>query len=59
MYSYYMLLHSIDRHLLDVVHKMLNTQRYVASVAGQECSFSGSGKAAKGGSQYLCLNENL
>jgi len=31
--------------------------RYVTSVAGQTCSFSG--KAAKGGSQYLCLNENV
>jgi len=30
---------------------------YATSVAGQTCSFSGN--AAKGGSQYLCLNENV
>jgi len=36
---------------------MLNMQRYAASVAGQTCSCSG--KAAKGGRQYLCLNENV
>jgi len=36
MYSfYYMLLHSIDWHLLDVVHIILNMQRYAAPVAGQ------------------------
>jgi len=52
-----MLSHSIDWHLLDVVHNILNMQRYVTSVAGQTRSFSG--KAAKGGSQYLCLNENV
>jgi len=57
MYSYHMLSHSIDWHLLDVVHDILNMQRYVTSVAGQACSFNG--KAAKGGSQYLCLNENV
>jgi len=58
MYSfYYMLSHSIDWHLLDVVHNILNMQRYVTSVADQTCSFSG--KAAKGGRQYLCLNENV
>jgi len=56
MYSfYYMLSHSIDWHLLDVVHNILNMQRYVTSVAGQTCSFGGKG--AKGGSQYFCLNE--
>ena len=49
-----MLSHSIDWHLLDVVHKILNMQRYVTSVAGQACSFSGM--EAKGGSQYVCLN---
>jgi len=49
--------HSTDWHLLDVVHTILNMQRYVTSVAGQTCSFSGKG--AKGGSQYLCLNENV
>jgi len=32
-------------------------QRYVTSVTGQTCSFSG--KAAKVGSQYRCLNENV
>ena len=32
-------------------------QRYATSVAGQTCS--NSHKAAKGGSQYLCLNENV
>jgi len=32
-------------------------QRYVTSVGGQTCSFSG--KAAKGGSQYLCENVPL
>jgi len=52
-----MLSHSIDWHLLDVVRNILNMQRYVTSVAGQTCNFSG--KAAKGGSQYLCLNENV
>jgi len=58
MYSfYYMLSHSIDWHFLDVVYNILNMQRYVKSVAGQTCSFSA--KAAKGGSQYLCLNENV
>ena len=58
MYSfYYMLLHSIVWHLRDIVHNILNMQRYVTSVAGQTCSFSG--KAAKRGSQYLCLNENV
>jgi len=49
--------HSTDWHLLDVVHNVLNRQRYVTSVVGQTFSFSG--KAAKGGSQYLCLNENV
>ena len=29
-----MLSHSIDWHLLDVVHNILNMQRYVTSVAG-------------------------
>jgi len=58
MYSFfYMLSHSIDWHFLDVVYNILNMQRYVKSVAGQTCSFSA--KAAKGGSQYLCLNENV
>ena len=52
-----MLSHSIDWHLLDVVRNILNMQRYVTSVAGQTCNFSG--KAAKGGSQYLYLNENV
>jgi len=48
MYSFhYMLSHSIDWHLLDVVYNILNMQRYVTSVAGQTCSYSG--KAAKGG----------
>ena len=57
MYSfYYMLSHSIDWHLLDVVYNILNMQRYATSVAGHICSFGG--KAAKGGSQYLYLNEN-
>jgi len=57
MYSYYMLSHSIGWHLLDVVHNILNMQRYVTSVAGQACSFSGN--AVKVGRQYLCLNENV
>jgi len=58
MYSfYYMLSHAIDCRLLDVVHNILNMQRFVTSVAGQTCNFSG--KAAKGGSQYLYLNENV
>jgi len=52
-----MLSHSIDWHFLDVVHNILNMQRYVTSVGGQTCSFSG--KAAKGGSQYLCENVPL
>jgi len=52
-----MLSHSIDWHLLDVVHNIVNMQRYVTSVAGQTCSFSG--KATKGGSQYLRLKENV
>jgi len=51
-----MLSHSIDWRLFDVVRNILNIQRYVTSVAGQTCSFGG--KVAKGGSQYLCLNEN-
>ena len=54
---YYMLSHSTNWHLLDVVHNVLNMQRYVTSVAGQTCRFSG--KAAKGGSQHLCLSENV
>jgi len=33
------------------------TTGYVTSAAGQTCSYGG--KAAKGGSQYLCLNENV
>jgi len=53
-----MLSHSIDWHLLDVVHNMLNMQRYVTSVAGQTCSYSDKA-VKKGGSQYLCLNENV
>jgi len=58
MYSlYYMLSHSIDWHLLDVVYNILNMQRYAISVAGQTCSCSD--KAAKGGSQYSCRNENV
>jgi len=58
MYSfYYMPSHSIDWQLPDIVHTVLNMQRHVTSVAGQTCSFSG--KAVKGGSQYLCLNENV
>ena len=54
---YYMPSYSIDWHLLDVVHNILNMQRYVTSAAGQTCSFSD--KAVKGGSQYPCLNENV
>ena len=57
MYSFhYMISHSVDWHLLDVVHNIPNMQRYATSVAGQTYSY---GKAAKGGSQYLCLNENV
>jgi len=52
-----MLSHSIDWHLLDVVYDILNMQRYATSVAGQTCSCSD--KAAKGGSQYSCRNENF
>ena len=52
-----MLSHFTDWYLLDVVHNILNMQRYVTSVAGQTRSFSG--KAAKEGSQHLCLNENV
>jgi len=52
-----MLSHSIDWHLLDVVHNIMNMQRYITSVAGQTCSFSG--KAAKGGRHIGCLNENV
>ena len=55
-----LLLYALAFHRLALtwlVHNVLNTQRYVTSVAGQTCSFSG--KAAKGGSQYLCLNENV
>jgi len=36
MYSYYMLSLSTDWHLLDVMHNILNMQRYVTSVAGQQ-----------------------
>jgi len=58
MYSfYYMLSHSIDWHLVDVVYNILNMQRYATSVAGQAYSYND--KAAKGGSQYLCLNGNV
>jgi len=32
-------------------------QRYATSIAGQTCSYSD--EAAKGGRQYLCLNENV
>jgi len=32
-------------------------QRHAFSAAGQTCSYSD--KAAKGGSQSLCLNENV
>ena len=34
-------LDSTDWHLLDVVHNVLNMQRYVTSAAGQTCRFSG------------------
>jgi len=59
MYSFnYILLHSTDWHLLDVVHNILNMlQRYATSAAGQTCSYSV--KAAKGGIQYLFINENV
>jgi len=59
MYSFYfMLSHSIDWHFLHVVYNTLNMQRHVTSIAGQTCSYSD--KAAKEGSQYLCLlNENV
>jgi len=58
MYSFYcMLSHFTDWHLLDVVYNILNMQRYATSVASHTCSFSG--KAAKGGSQYLSLSENV
>jgi len=57
MYSfYYMLSYSIVWHLLHVVYNIMNMQRYATSVAGQTCMYSD--KPAKGGSQYLCLNEN-
>jgi len=36
---------------------MLNKYRYAKSAAGQ--TYSNSVKAVKGGSQYLCLNENV
>ena len=36
---------------------ILNMQRYATTVTGQTCSCSD--KLAKGGSQYLCLNEKL
>ena len=55
-----LLLYALSFHwlALDVVHTILNMQRYVtSSVAGQTCSFSG--KAVKGGSQYLYLNQNV
>jgi len=32
-----MLSHSTDWHLLGVMHNILNMQRYVTSVAGQQC----------------------
>jgi len=57
MYSYYMPSYSIVWHLLHVVYDILNMQRYATSVAGQTCSYSD--KAVKGGSQYLCFNENV
>ena len=53
-----MLSHSIVWHLLHVVYNILNMQRYSTSVAGQTCSYSDN-KAAKGGSRYLYLNENV
>jgi len=52
-----MLSHSIVWHLFHVVYNILNMQRYATTVAGQTCSYSD--KAAKGGSQYLHLNENI
>ena len=57
MYPYYMLSHSIVWHLIHVMYNIINTQRNATSVAGQICSYSD--KATKGGSQYLCLNENV
>jgi len=58
MYSYYMLSYSIVWHLLHVVYNILNVQRYATAVAGQTSSYSDN-TAAKGGSQYLCFNENV
>jgi len=52
-----MLSYSTVWHLLHVVYNILNMQRSATSVAGQTCSYSD--KAAKGGSQYLCFNENV
>jgi len=52
-----MLSHSIVWHLIHVMYNIINTQRNATSVAGQICSYSD--KATKGGSQYLCLNENV
>jgi len=57
MYPYYMLSHSIVWHLIHFVYNILNMQRYATSIAGQTCSYSD--EAAKGGRQYLCLNENV
>jgi len=55
---YVLPLYALANHTvaLDVVYNILNMQRYGTSVAGQACSYS---KAAKGGSQHLCLNENF
>ena len=53
-----MLSYSIVWHLLHVVYNILNMQRYATAVAGQTCSYSDN-KAAKGGSQCLCFNENV
>jgi len=58
MYSlYYMLSYSIDWHLLDVVYNILNTQRYVTSVAGQTCSYTVVRRRREASNLYL--NENV
>ena len=41
---YYLLSHSIDWHLLDIMYNILNMQRYATPVAGQAANISASMK---------------
>ena len=54
---YALAFHSLALTSPCVAYNILNTQRYAFSAAVQTYRYSD--KAAKGGSRYLCLNENV